>query len=43
MMIRIKSPFLMFLFGWGHFPSYVEAHHGLWLAWLRSGKWRQRL
>ena len=38
MRIRVRNKFLMFLFGWGLFPSYVEAEHGLWLFWWRRGR-----
>lgn len=38
MKIRIKSPLIMFLFGWGRFPSYVEADTKLWWCWAKSPK-----
>jgi hypothetical protein len=34
MMIKIKSPLIMFLFGFGQFPTYVEAGAGLWWQWF---------
>ena len=36
MRIRVKNRFVLFLFGWGLFPSYAEAEHGLWLQWFRD-------
>ena len=38
MKIRVRNKFLMFLFGCGLFPSYVEAEHGLWLFWWWRGR-----
>jgi hypothetical protein len=35
MRIKIKSKLLLLLFGWGKFPSYVEADHKCWMTWFR--------
>ena len=35
MLLRTKSRFIMFLFGWGLFPTDVTASHKLWWLWLR--------
>lgn len=35
MRIRVRNKFLMFLCGWGLFPSYVEAKHTLWFSWWK--------
>ena len=36
MLIKIKSPLLMVLFGWGIFPSYITASHKLWFSWFKQ-------
>ncbi len=36
--IRVRNRFVLFLFGWGMFPEYAEAEHGLWWQWLRKGR-----
>ena len=38
MKLTTKSPFIMFLFGWGDFPSYVMADHKLWWRWWKRGR-----
>ena len=38
MMIRTRSKIIMFLFGWGSFPSYVEADTKLWQSWWKVGR-----
>lgn len=35
MKVRIKNRFILLLFGWGKFPSYVVADTSLWRLWLR--------
>lgn len=37
-LITIRSPFLLFLFGWGRFPREVTAHPGLWFKWAFKHK-----
>lgn len=38
MKIRVRNKFIMFLFGWGLFPPYVEAEHNLWRQWWRHAR-----
>jgi len=38
LLIKIKSPLLLFLFGFGRFPKHVTADHKAWLRWARSSK-----
>ena len=36
--IKIKNRFVLLLFGWGMFPEYAEAEHGLWWQWFKRRK-----
>lgn len=38
MRIRTRSKLLMFVCGWGLFPDYVEAEHGLWWQWCKRSR-----
>jgi hypothetical protein len=38
MKVRITSPLILFLLGWGRFPTYVTADTKLWWRWLTSPK-----
>lgn len=35
MKITVKNRFILFLFGWGLFPTEVSAKPKLWWQWLR--------
>jgi hypothetical protein len=34
MIVEIRNPLVLRLFGWTQFPSYVKADHKLWVKWL---------
>ncbi len=40
MKVTVRSKLLMFLFGWGLFPSYVTAPPSLWWQWFRHPRGR---
>lgn len=37
MLITIRNPRVLAIFGWKTFPSYVTASHKLWWHWWRHG------
>lgn len=40
MLIKIKSPIILKIFGWENTSSSVTASHRLWIRWLTRGLYK---